>query len=92
MANKFTFKIIITNFVKFAQENIKALAEKELDNGAKKVQLDKAMTTYLVTLLGGAKINWITKLVIEKYVIKNIPVITQAIYDLLKAKIKGVTT
>ena len=91
MANKFTFKVLIQNFVKFATANITELAKKELDNTDKKAKLDNAMKVYLLTTLTGCKLNLITKWVIEKYVINNIPVLTQAIYDLLKDKIKGVT-
>ena len=91
MANKYTFNRIVAEVIKYAKANIADLAQKELDNKDKKAQLDKAITVYLNTLLIGVKTNLITKWVIERYVIKNIPVITQAIYDLLKDKIKGVT-
>lgn len=91
MANKYTFNRIVAEVIKFAKLNIADLAQKELDNKTKKEKLDKAITVYLNTLLIGVKTNLITKWVIERYVINNIPVITQAIYDLLKDKIKGVT-
>ena len=89
MANKFTFKVVIQNFIKFAKANIADLATKELDNKDKKEKLDNAMKVYLLTMLSGTSLNLITKWVIEKYVICNIPVFTQAIYDLLKDKVKG---
>ena len=63
--------------------------EETMKNKTKKEKLDRALTAYLDTLLVGVKVNLITKWVIDRYVIKNIPIITQAIYDLLKAKVKG---
>lgn len=89
--NKYSFKKIVTELVSFAKANIVDLAQKELENTEKKAKLDKAIKTYLETLLVGVKLNFVTKWVVEKYVIQNIPTITQAIYDLLKDRIAGVT-
>ena len=89
MSNKYTFNRIVAEFIKYAKVTIADLAKKELSNKTKKEKLDRALTAYLDTLLVGVKVNLITKWVIDRYVIKNIPVITQAIYDLLKDKVKG---
>lgn len=81
----------ILQFVNYVKINIVDLANKELSNLEKKNKLDKAVEVYFVTLLASSKIGWFAKFVIEKVVVKNIPTITQAIYDLLKEKIKGIT-
>lgn len=81
----------ILQFVNYVKINIVDLANKELSDVAKKDKLDKAVTTYFVSLLASTKINWFAKFVINKVVVPNIPTITQAIYELLKAKIKGIT-
>lgn len=91
MANKYTFKTFVNQFVDYARITIADLATKQLTNVQKKRQLDNAITMFIVSTLDGAKIGWITKIIIEKFVLNNIPVITQAVYDLLKDKIKGVT-
>ena len=91
MANKYTFKKIVAEMIKFAKLNIADLAKKELNNKEKKAQLDKAILGWLIPLLATVKMGWVTKFIFEKFVIDNIPVITQAIYDLLKDRVEGVT-
>ena len=81
----------ILQFINYVKINIIDLANKELSNLEKKNKLDKAVEVYFISLLASTKINWFSKFVIEKVVIKNIPTITQAIYELLKEKIKGIT-
>lgn len=97
MANKYTFKVIIQEFVNYAKINIADLAQSELSNKEKKAKLDKAIKGWLIPILATAKISipfvpdFIVKFMFEKFIINNIPVLTQAVYDLLKDKIKGVT-
>ena len=97
MANKYTFKVIIQEFVNYAKINIADLAQSELSNKEKKYKLDKAIKGWLIPILATAKISipfvpdFIVKFMFEKLIINNIPVLTQAVYDLLKDKIKGVT-
>ena len=84
------------NFIKvFAEKskNIIAYLEgfTELSGEAKKKKLDDEMVRWAEHLLEGAKISLITKFIIRKFVINAIPVITQAIFDLIKAKVKGIT-
>ena len=91
MANKYTFKVVIERFVDNVKFNIINLAKTELNNVEKKEKLDEAILTYFDTLLNGVKLSLITKWVIKNYVIKNIPVLTQIVYDLIKSRINGVT-
>lgn len=64
---------------------------KDLTGEEKKIRLDKRMTDFANSLLEDAKINFIIKFLIKNFVIKNIPEITQSIYDLIKTKIEGIT-
>lgn len=91
MGNKYTFKTFLKQFVEYAVVTIKDLAEKELANEDKKAQLDRAIKGFLISVLAGAKVGWLTKLLIERLIMPHISELTQAIYDLLKQKIKGVT-
>lgn len=91
MANKYTFKVIVAELIRFAKLNIKDLAQSELSNKEKKNALDRAIRGYLLPLLATAKMGWVTKFIFEKFVLDNIPVITQAIYDLIQSRIDGVT-
>ena len=67
-------------------ENYSTLSGKE-----KKDRLDDYVTERALYLLDEAKIGWFFKFIIEKFVIKNIPTITQKIFDLIKINIKGIT-
>lgn len=89
--NKYTFKVVVEKFVDNVKVNIINLAKTELDNVTKKEKLDNAISVYFDTLLNGAKISLITKWVIKNYVIKHIPTLTQIVYDLIKARVNGVT-
>lgn len=91
MANKYTFKMVVAEVIKFAKLNIADLAKTELENAEKKSALDRAIKGYLVPLLATTKMGFITKFILDRFVINNIPVITQAIYDLIKSRIDGVT-
>ena len=91
MANKYTFKTFLEYLKNYAKVTIKDLATKELTNVQKKRQLDRAIELFIVSTLDGAKLGFITKFVIDKFVLKHIPEITQFVYDLLKSKIEGVT-
>ena len=81
----------ILQFFNYVKINIIELANKELSNLEKKNKLDKAVEVYFLSLLASSKINFITKFVIEKVVVPYIPTITQAIYECIKVKIKGIT-
>lgn len=97
MANKYTFNMVVAEFIKFAKLNIADLAQKELDNKEKKEKLDKAIRGWLIPLIETVTFkvpfvpDFIVKYVFNKFILDNIPVLTQAVYDLLKDKVKGVT-
>lgn len=91
MANKYTFKMVVAEVIRFAKLNIAELAKTELENAEKKSALDRAIKGYLVPLLATVRMGCFTKFIFERFVISNIPVITQAIYDLIKDRIEGVT-
>ena len=84
------FKEIINEFIEFAKINIADLAQKEIANEEKKAKLDKAMTAYLIMIADRTGFG-IIKFIISKIIVKNIPTITQAIYDLIKFKLDGIT-
>jgi len=84
-------KEFIENFAHKTKENIAKLAETKLTGAEKKAKLDEKMTKWAEELLNSAKINIVLKQAVKQFVIKNIPVITQVIFDLLKSRIKGIT-
>ena len=91
MANKYTFIMVLKEFVNQTKINIINLTKEKLNNEEKKNKLDTIIEKWLDNLLLGAKLNLITKFLIKNYVIKNIPILTQIVYDLIKSKIDGVT-
>lgn len=91
MANKYTFIMILKEFVNQTKINIINLTKEKLNNEEKKNKLDTIIEKWLDNLLLGAKLNFVTKFLIKNYVIKNIPILTQIVYDLIKSKIDGVT-
>ena len=91
MANKYTFIMILKEFVNQTKKNIINLTKEKLNNEDKKEKLDTIIEKWLDNLLLGAKLNFVTKFLIKNYVIKNIPILTQIVYDLIKSKIDGVT-
>lgn len=74
-------EIVIENLEKF----------KDLTGKQKKDRLDKAIKEYIENNLEFVGMNFIIKFIIKKFLIENIPSITQAIFDLIKVKIEGVT-
>ena len=84
-------KEFIENFTQKTKENIAKLAETKLTGAEKKAKLDEKMTKWAEELLKGAKMNVLLKNAVKQFVIANIPVITQAVFDLLKTKIQGIT-
>ena len=85
------FKNFILNFVNTTKQNIIELAKTELNNNNKKLILDQRIIEFLENTIAGIKINFILKLALKKLLLPNVSVITQIIYDLLKAKIDGIT-
>ncbi len=64
---------------------------KELSNEEKKERLDEHLTKYAETTINTLPLNFILKIALKHILLKNIPIITQAIFDLVKAKVEGVT-
>lgn len=62
-----------------------------LSNDEKKARLDDVLTTYATNAVNKLNMNFVVKLVFKKLLIPNIPHLTQAAFDLIKAKVDGVT-
>lgn len=85
-------KEFISDFAQKTKEIIANLEKREELKGAeKKKQLDENMKKWAEELLNAAKMNILLKNAVKQFIIANIPVITQAVYDLIKARIKGIT-
>lgn len=82
---------LINGFVAKTKSNIIDLAQTELSNENKKLVLDNKITIYLDTALNKLKINFILKSAVKKLILPNVSLITQIIFDLLKARIEGIT-
>lgn len=86
-----SIKDFINGFVTTAESKIIELVNTELDNADKKAALDKVVADYVERAIDNLPINFLLKILLRKCLVKNIGVFTQAIYDLLKTKIKGLT-
>ena len=84
-------KNFILNFVNTTKQNIIDLAKTELNNNNKKMVLDQRIIDFLDNTIAGVKVNFILKLALKKLLLPNVSIITQIIFDLLKAKIDGIT-
>lgn len=84
-------KNFILDFVNTTKKNIIGLAQTELSNENKKLMLDQRIIEFLENTIAGIKINFILKLALKRMLLPNVSVITQIIFDLLKARIEGIT-
>lgn len=64
---------------------------KELNGKQKKARVDEVITDYIECTIDNISLNFVVKFIIKKLLIENIPVITQCIFDLIKAKVQGIT-
>lgn len=64
---------------------------KELNGKQKKARVDEYITDYVELSIDKIGLNFIAKFVIKKLILENVPTITQIIFDLLAAKVKGIT-
>lgn len=64
---------------------------KELSGKEKKERLDKHLTQYVEATIDNIGLNFVLKFALRKILLNNIPTITQCIFDLVKAKVEGVT-
>lgn len=84
-------KEFIKNFAEQAKNKIIELAHTELTNENKKLMLDHYIVEYVEKAINGLTVNFVFKIALRKLILPNISVITQLIFDLLKAKIEGIT-
>lgn len=87
--NKFKelFKIIVVN----TKVKIKELALTELDNTEKKQKLDDYIVHLINITMDNLGFNFVARWVVNHYLIPYVDDLTQYVYDLLKAKVNGVT-
>lgn len=64
---------------------------KELSGDEKKDRLDSHLKQYVELTIDNIGLNFILKFALKKILLNNIPTLTQVIFDLLKAKVEGVT-
>lgn len=63
----------------------------ELTGEEKKARVDGILLTYCNNALDNLPLNFALKWALKKLLIPNIPHLTQAIFDLIKTKIDGIT-
>lgn len=86
-----TMKEFTKDLVNTTKTKIEHLASTTLSNEQKKEALDAYIRKWATDKLKEVSINVFLKWIIEKYVIGNIEIITQLIFDLLKASIHNLT-
>lgn len=84
-------KEFFTNLVCVTKTKIEDLVTSELDNESKKEALDTYVTNWATEKLKTSALSVITKFIIQKYLIGNVGIITQIIFDLLKTNITNLT-
>ena len=85
------FNDFIQSFITVVKTNIIELAQTELSNENKKMVLDNKIINYIDCSFDKLRVNFIIKKIIKTFVISNVSIITQLIYDLIKTKIDGIT-
>lgn len=85
------FSEFIDRFFSKTKKDIVELAQTELSNENKKLSLDHTITEFFIQAVEGLSVNVLLKLILKKMFLPVIPLITQWIFDLLKAKIEGIT-
>lgn len=82
-----TTKEFIKQFVEVAKDKIAYLQKlSQLTNEEKKARLDGYLVEFAEKGLNQLPLGIVSKWAIKKFIIANIPTITQMIFDLLKAK------
>lgn len=79
----------ITKETKFYIEKYEQI--KELNGKQKKARVDEVITDYVENTIDCLGLNFVTKFIVKKLLIENIPTITQCIFDLIASKIEGIT-
>lgn len=81
----------ISKFAVKAKEKIAECEKLDLNGRTKKDMLDEVMVKWTNKTIDALKINAVYKMALKFLIVKNIPAVTQAVFDLLKAKINGIT-
>lgn len=86
----------IKTFIKDFVQNTKGYIEKyeqykELSGEDKKKRVDTLIYDYVQAVIDNVGLNFMFRFVLKKILLDNIPTFTQIIFDLLKAKIEGIT-
>lgn len=85
-------KEFIENFSNVSKAIIeKVETYKELTGQQKKDRVDEVVINYVVNVIDTLPLNFIVKMIFKKILMDNIPTITQVIFNLIKAKIEGIT-
>ena len=85
-------KEFIKGFAATAKDYIEKYEQyKELSGEQKKARVDNIILAYCENALDNLPLNFVFKWALSKILIPNIPHITHAIFDLLKAKVEGIT-
>lgn len=85
-------KEFIKNIVAESKHYIEKYEQyKDLTGEEKKARVDDILKAYIENTIDTIGLNFIVKLIIKKLLIENIPVITQCVFDLIKAKVEGIT-
>ena len=85
-------KTFIQDFANNTKKYIEKFEEyKELTGEQKKQRLDEIIEDYVEVALDSVNMNVVLKFVFKKVLLANVPVITQIIFDLIAARIKGIT-
>ncbi len=73
------------------QDKITELVDANLSNSDKKEVLDTTIRNWATEKLKDLSINVVAKWLIQKYLIGNIGIFTQLVFDLLKASVNNLT-
>ena len=85
-------KQFIENFTQRVKISIAALETySALTSEQKKERLDEMVTKFVQETIDSIGLNFVLKLIVKKLLIENIPLITQAAFDLIKARVRGIT-
>lgn len=85
-------KEFIQNIAKQSKYYIEKYEDyKDLNGAQKKARVDDIIKEYIENTIDTVGLNFVVRFIIKKLIIENIPTITQIIFDLLSAKVKGIT-
>ena len=82
---------LIDRFFSNTKKDIVELAQTELSNENKKLFLDHSISEFLSQAINGLTVNIFVKMILKKMFLPIVPMLTQWVFDLLKAKIDGIT-